>query len=440
MTDVTFTDGLTAIEASWLNPINEFYNDVFDGAVTKAQAADAINAVDGAQNATPSDGEVYKGLDGATLELRTLTAGSTNISITTNVDDITIDVPTLGAQTTSNVGAGAGVAKARVGDDFPFKSIVGGTNITAVPNTNDVTLNVDSVTSASNSGLGDEGLFKARVGDDLEFKELVGGTNNTLTSDADTITIEVDSVTGGSNTGASGAEVFKERNADNLDFRKLVAGAQVTISESVDAITISSTGTPAAGAADLTTFDPSTNVLTAGDVQAAIEQAVPVAWGVVEAKAGGVKLSGDGFSLTTSQAGFVDITLDSAVASTDNMVVMTNAASGITTAATVNTSSTLTIGQYPNEIGFTGTILAAATTRTITISGMSGTPSLSKININLTGSLGSATHWWIDNAQAGGQFDVNVDAAPGIAVDFIGTLIGGEFSEDEFSFAVYEAQ
>lgn len=48
MTDVTFIDGTTEINEAWLNPINDFYNDVFDGATTKGEAAAAIGATEGA--------------------------------------------------------------------------------------------------------------------------------------------------------------------------------------------------------------------------------------------------------------------------------------------------------------------------------------------------------------------------------------------------------
>ena len=52
MTDVTFTDGLSEIDSAWLNPINHFFNDVFDGATTKAGASAAIGGGGGSSAAS----------------------------------------------------------------------------------------------------------------------------------------------------------------------------------------------------------------------------------------------------------------------------------------------------------------------------------------------------------------------------------------------------
>ena len=48
------------------------------------------------------------------------------------------------ANTSSNVGAGAGLAKAKSTVDLPFKSIIGGTNVTIVEGTDDITINADA--------------------------------------------------------------------------------------------------------------------------------------------------------------------------------------------------------------------------------------------------------------------------------------------------------
>ena len=45
------------------------------------------------------------------------------------------------------------------------------------------------VNTASNVGAGD-GVFKAKVGVDLELKSLIGGTNITVTAGTDEITID----------------------------------------------------------------------------------------------------------------------------------------------------------------------------------------------------------------------------------------------------------
>ena len=57
-----------------------------------------------------------------------------------------VSVPTPGGgggevNTASNVGAGDGVWKAKVGVDLEFKSLIGGTNVTLVAGTDDITIN-----------------------------------------------------------------------------------------------------------------------------------------------------------------------------------------------------------------------------------------------------------------------------------------------------------
>lgn len=45
MADVTFIDGDTRVESSWLNGINSLKYDIFDGAETKQEACEAIGAI-----------------------------------------------------------------------------------------------------------------------------------------------------------------------------------------------------------------------------------------------------------------------------------------------------------------------------------------------------------------------------------------------------------
>ena len=47
------------------------------------------------------------------------------------------------ANTSSNVGTGAGLVKAKVGADLPFKSIISGVALTSTENTNDITIDLD---------------------------------------------------------------------------------------------------------------------------------------------------------------------------------------------------------------------------------------------------------------------------------------------------------
>lgn len=90
MTDVTFTPETTSIDASWLNPINEFYNDVFDAATTKSEAANALSAITdvnslGAGDATLVGTESPLG----TANIKSLKEGN-NITLTEDGNEVTI--------------------------------------------------------------------------------------------------------------------------------------------------------------------------------------------------------------------------------------------------------------------------------------------------------------------------------------------------------------
>jgi len=144
MTDVTFTPNVTTIDASWLQGLNDFYNTVFDGATSKSQAADAINALDSVTNVGTGTGNLYKGLTGARVDLRTI-SGSGNLTVATVSDDIDISVDSV--TSSSNTGTGTTLAKARSADDLPFKTIKAGSNITITDGADDITLDATGTLS-----------------------------------------------------------------------------------------------------------------------------------------------------------------------------------------------------------------------------------------------------------------------------------------------------
>ena len=147
MADTTFTDGVTTIDSSWLNPVNDLLYTVFDGAGDKTTAADAISAVTSAVNTIAGDGEVLKDASTSTLELRPLTGG-TNTTITTNTDDITIDVDSVTSYSSDGTGEGT-LIKARVGDDLPFKSLKAGNQVVITEDADEITITASSSVGAS---------------------------------------------------------------------------------------------------------------------------------------------------------------------------------------------------------------------------------------------------------------------------------------------------
>ena len=152
------------------------------------------------------------------------------------------------SNTSSNSGAGSGLALPKVGVDLPFKSLVGGTNVTLSEQAETITINAtgggsgESNTS-SNSG-GGAGLAQAKVGVDLPFKSLLQGSNITITEQADTVTIAA-TVTGEANTGANlgaGEGVFAQKSGVQLQFKSLVESGSITLTSDANTITIDSTG------------------------------------------------------------------------------------------------------------------------------------------------------------------------------------------------------
>ena len=105
--------------------------------------------------------------------------------------------------TASNVGTGDGeVYKEKVGNDLRFKTIKAGTNITVSNDTNEITINstASGSSTASNVGTGEGEVYKEKVGNDLRFRTIKAGTNITVTNDSNEITIN--STASGSTSGS----------------------------------------------------------------------------------------------------------------------------------------------------------------------------------------------------------------------------------------------
>ena len=116
--------------------------------------------------------------------------------------------------TASNVGTGAGeVFKQKVGVDLEFKTIKAGTNITVTNNASDITIDAaggsGEVNTASNIGTGTD-VFKQKTGVDLEFRK-INSTELDVTQNTNDITLSANStlISGQSSvTAATGMEVL----------------------------------------------------------------------------------------------------------------------------------------------------------------------------------------------------------------------------------------
>ena len=97
------------------------------------------------------------------------------------------------------------------------------------------------INTGSNLGAG-QGVFKDKLGADMRFKTIVAGTGIAVTSDTDEVFIATTGtgsgdITGGTSTGTGNA-VFRDKSGANLQFRSLTAGTNVTLTQNADDIVV----------------------------------------------------------------------------------------------------------------------------------------------------------------------------------------------------------
>ena len=170
-----------------------------------------------------------------------------NTSTNPNYFNITLNSTIPNPLTITNVGTGAGLYK-NFTTSYNFRSIEAGPNISLTSNVDTIlidVLNPGEVNTASTVGSG-VSLFRQKSGTDLQFKSLVAGSNISLdTSNPNQVTIN--STGGGAsatgqNVGTGAGRIYINNVASTLRFKSLKAGTNVLISESPSEITISSLG------------------------------------------------------------------------------------------------------------------------------------------------------------------------------------------------------
>lgn len=226
--------------------------DIGPNTITINGAAGGDGEVTGEANTASNLGGGYGWFSqksGVDLQFKSIVAG-TNVTLSQDDSTITVGVPNIGeANTSSNVGGAVGLAKAKVGVNLPFKTLVPGRHITLTSATDTVTIastDTGEANTASNLGVTGESLFAQKSGVDLQFKKLKAGSNVTLTSDAESVTISsTDTDTGEVNTASNqgtGEGLVMAKSGVDLPFKTIKAGTNITLSSTANELTINSSG------------------------------------------------------------------------------------------------------------------------------------------------------------------------------------------------------
>jgi hypothetical protein len=197
-------------------------------------------------------GLIFRDKVGQTANLKTILGGS-NITVTNNADDITISSPPDTQVTASNVGSGEGVFKQKVLSDLEFKSLLANTEILIANNVDDLAFSIGAIAISKITNLQTEldskietitnvgagvGIANAKVGQNVDLQSLVAGTDISVISNGTEITIaNTRTPTSASNLGA-GEGVFAQKVLEDLEFKSLADTTEILVSSTATEISM----------------------------------------------------------------------------------------------------------------------------------------------------------------------------------------------------------
>ena len=185
-----------------------------------------------------SGSQIYKGITASSIaQLRSLTAGSSRLTLTTVGDNIVIDVPYIGttAQGVNLGSTGTSVYGGMSGANLGFKRFIGQSGIGITQDTDYVYI---STTAKNNNGInlsGGSPIYYGMSGDNLSFRSLTAGSNITITNIGNQIQISSSggggSVTGATSIGAPGGAIYAGPLGSDLSFRSITPGYGIAVTQ-----------------------------------------------------------------------------------------------------------------------------------------------------------------------------------------------------------------
>ena len=132
--------------------------------------------------------------DTTTFEFKTLVPGN-NIGIVNDSDTITIS--STGVDTLNNNGTGSFVGQNITGDIINLRSLIGTGSVTLTQNVNDITINSPTLNSI---GVGGQPVFSGLSGNQYQFKNITQGTGIKLSANATNVTISSEIIQSANNS------------------------------------------------------------------------------------------------------------------------------------------------------------------------------------------------------------------------------------------------